>query len=819
MLITRVRHLKQALYALIVIAFVAAPFSSNYRTEAASYSMKSGYYTGTGVAGHAISGLGFQPDLVIIKSNTTASGGMFKTSAMPATNTAYLAATAHNTASQLVLNSDGFTVGTLAQLNTANALYTWTAYTGSDCSASGVFCVGSYTGNNAATRTITTGFNPGLTIVKRSTSVAAHFRTASMLTNQTEFFTTVAADTAGNYLRSFGATGFDVGITDNVSAATYHYVSFKAGSDVFTEGSYTGDGVDNRIITGTASKPELVLIKNTTSATANNRRSVMSTRQHFGDATSYTADAVVDTENTIQLLNNDGFQIGSSVAVNESGATHYWFALYGASSYAAPSGTYTMATGSYTGTGTTQNFTGLDFAPDLVLIKDDGANHAAFRTKLMNANITAYVGTGSADFAGGITSLDSDGFTIGTSGVINTSGNTYHWQAFGNAYNPITNTGSSDFAIGVYRGNAQDDRSIQQIPFQPDFVSVKRNSNSNGGFRTSLHTGDATSQYTSSGETANVIQSLDANGFSIGTNAVTNTSGSLYRWFAFKSGPSFSLGSYTGNSVDNRQITGVGFSPNLVWVKRITSSVAIQRPNTLTGDTSQSFLNTANVSDRIQAINADGFELGANVDVNGFLGGDYRYMVWGETESVLSASMVDASGSPLPSASFALSTNTVSDTCQGSLGLLGTADQKLRVLNSTTNPAWTLSIAATDGPTALWRNLGNTEQFDFNETSGDPAGCADGPDSDNKAGYFAFAPSSFGQITAKPGCNNTGITLGGTQQFAEGTTDSLTIATASGATQTGCYWDIGNILMGQFSPAYQPADSYYINMTITIVAS
>lgn len=71
----------------------------------------------------------------------------------------------------------------------------------------------------------------------------------------------------------------------------------------------------------------------------------------------------------------------------------------------------------------------------------------------MAGDTTAYFASATADFAGGITSLGSDDFSLGTSTVTNTNGNTYHWQAFGNAYTSDTSSGSADFATGVYHGN------------------------------------------------------------------------------------------------------------------------------------------------------------------------------------------------------------------------------------------------------------------------------------------------------------------------------------------------------------------------------
>ncbi len=76
--------------------------ASNYRyvawkttaaTTTPSYATQTGYYMGNGNA-KSISGLGFSPDLVIIKSDTTATATIFKTTPMPENTVAFLGSAA-----------------------------------------------------------------------------------------------------------------------------------------------------------------------------------------------------------------------------------------------------------------------------------------------------------------------------------------------------------------------------------------------------------------------------------------------------------------------------------------------------------------------------------------------------------------------------------------------------------------------------------------------------------------------------------------------------------------------------------------------------
>jgi hypothetical protein len=788
------------------------------KATAANFSMQTGQYVGSGAASRTVTGVGFQPDTVLIKSASTAGVAVFKTSAMPASNTAYMSATANNTATQLSFTADGFTLGTLANLNSVNTIYYWTAFTGSDCSASGNYCVGAYTGNGVATRTIDTGFQPSIVINKRSTAVAGHFRTASMAANRTEFFTTTTADTAGSYLRSFSASGFEVGSTqDNVNAGLYYFIAFKSGSGAVAEGTYTGNGVDNRNITGVGFQPEFVYTKNSTSATTNNRRSVMTTSEGFGDLASYVGDAIASGANLLQALQVDGFQLGSGVNTNENTATFYWFALAGTSTLPAASGTFTMDQGTYTGTGAIQSITGLSFAPDLVLIKDNGANYAVFRTKDMGGDITAHMVSATADFAGGITALTSNGFNLGISTITNTSGNTYHWQAFGNAYKADRGGGAADFAIGTHYGNGIDNSNISLLPWQPDFITLKRNSTSNAVFRTSAQAGDLSALFTASADTSNLVQNLNSTGYQVGTSANVNTAGSNYRWFAFKEGANFDVGNYTGTGVDNLSVTSPGFSPNNLWIKRNSTSVPVQRASTLTGDNTQNFSNVANFAGRVKSFSVNGFSLGTQAEVN-TNGSVYRYVAWRNPDAgSLSTDVVDGSGVPVASPNFIMNNLSYPFSCSASTGTLGTSSQKIRTTNTTSNGAWSVSIAATNGSTELWRNGGNTQQIDYNDSGGSPAGCSDGGDADVRAGQLSLEPSGA-TLTPAPGCSSTNVNLGSNQAYIQGTVDSITLLSASSGSDLDCYWDLIGVNLIQYVPAEQQIDSYDINLTITTIA-
>lgn len=136
----------------------------------ATFQMQTGYYVGTGISGKTVTGVGFQPEMVFIRRSTDTFAASFKTSAITAANTSFFDANGDNTATSVKLDADGFTIdSTGTAWNSLSDIYFWVAFRGSDCTSSGTFCVGSYTGNGTAGNAITSvGFQPDLVWVKKS---------------------------------------------------------------------------------------------------------------------------------------------------------------------------------------------------------------------------------------------------------------------------------------------------------------------------------------------------------------------------------------------------------------------------------------------------------------------------------------------------------------------------------------------------------------------------------------------------------------------------------------------------------------------------
>lgn len=178
----------------------------------------------------------------------------------------------------------------------------------------------------------------------------------------------------------------------------------------------------------------------------------------------------------------------------------------------------------------------------------------------------------------------------------------------------------------------------------------------------------------------------------------------------------------------------------------------------------------------------------------------------------LSADIVNSGGTPVASPAVGFGSAQFMFVCQTTSGTLGTSSERIRVNNTTPNGNWTLTMAATAGATAAWGTA-----YDYNDSGGSPAGCADSGDTDSRAGQLTVNPSAA-TLAPQGGCGSTGVTKGGSASFAEGSVNSITLLTASGS-QTNCYYDLTGVSLSQQIPPETAVGNYSINMTITVTAN
>jgi hypothetical protein len=281
-------------------------------------------------------------------------------------------------------------------------------------------------------------------------------------------------------------------------------------------GAYTGDGNDNRAIAGVGFQPDVVIVKSDdNSGIAEIRTSTMT-----GDNTKPMTGATALTADLIQSLNANGFTLGANNAVNRSNRAYHWVAL---KSY-----TGHMSLGTYTGNGTSKSITGLGFSPEYAMVLPAANTAAVQRMSAMTRTFTFGADTGSTT---GVTSFDSNGFSVGNSTSVNSNGATYHYIAWNEDVDEMKTTS--------YVGTGAS-HSITGAGFQPAFVIVHANDTVTGragAMRSSSLTGTASQLFTATTNETAGITALQSDGFQVGTSATVNNNGTTYDYVAFKDKP------------------------------------------------------------------------------------------------------------------------------------------------------------------------------------------------------------------------------------------------------------------------------------------
>lgn len=272
-------------------------------------------------------------------------------------------------------------------------------------------------------------------------------------------------------------------------------------------------------------------------------------------------------------------------------------------------GAIKMASGTYTGNGADGRAIAVGFQPDFVIIKDEAAREGVARTSTMAGDLTKPLGSSTTLTVNYIQSLTATGFTVGTNSRVNLTGDDYHWIAF--------KTNSQAMTVGNYTGNGAATRNITGVGFQPELVMVLGANAQRSVLRASGMS--RTYQWDDGTGVTTGVTAFGADGFTLGNSATVNTGGVAYHYIAFNDvANSIDVGSYAGNAADNRTIA-TGFQPEYALVRADDTGTArpgVHHPSSLAGDNTLEFSATAMSTNRIQALQATGFQVGTNADVN-----------------------------------------------------------------------------------------------------------------------------------------------------------------------------------------------------------
>jgi len=248
----------------------------------------------------------------------------------------------------------------------------------------------------------------------------------------------------------------------------------------------------------------------------------------------------------------------------------------------------------WTGTGSSLALTGLGFQPDFSWVKQRSGTENHFlqdavrgSTAVIQSDTTAAEQTAS----NGMTSFDSDGFTVGTDSGWNGSASTYaswNWKAgtttglSGGTITPSSysyNT-TSKLSILKYSGTGSNATIAHMLGVKPTAIIIKRldttyawavynKSLTSAVYHLELNNTDAeasAADFWNSTEPTSTV-------FSIGTGSAVNNSSGTYIAYVFSDVSGYSkMGGYTGNGNADGAMVYTGFRPAYVLVKK-TSAV------------------------------------------------------------------------------------------------------------------------------------------------------------------------------------------------------------------------------------------------------
>ena len=248
----------------------------------------------------------------------------------------------------------------------------------------------------------------------------------------------------------------------------------------------------------------------------------------------------------------------------------------------------------YTGNGSTQSITGVGYQPDWVWVKGRSVatgGNLSDSVRGVNKQLQTASTAAEETLTTCVTAFDSDGFSLGSNGNVNTNSGTFvawNWLAGGsassNSNGSITSSVSANttagFSIVSYTGTGSVATVGHGLGVAPKFIIVKTRSLSGEAWPVDsraasgilyLNETSAEGSYGDSSPFPSTAPTTTV--FSIGTPNNTNGSGATYIAYCFADVKGYSkFGIYIGNNNASGPFIYTGFRPAWVLVKRANGS-------------------------------------------------------------------------------------------------------------------------------------------------------------------------------------------------------------------------------------------------------
>jgi len=324
-------------------------------------------YTGNGNVGHAITGVGFQPDFVWLKERSSTSNHQLGDAVRGATkyiqsNVTDADGTDSNRFSSF--NSDGFTQGANNGVNESGQTYASWNWKGNgagstnndgnrtstvSASTTSGFSIVRYQGNNSNNQTIGHGLGvaPKMIIIKDLTTAFDWIVYNKTITAAKHLHLNTTAEAVSDNGMFNGveptASVFNIHANNDVNKANDYFIAYCFAEKVGYSkiGSYTGNGNADGPFVYTGFKPAFILSKRTDAAAGwvlfDNKRLGYNGGNYWLDPQANNADATDATGMFDQLAN--GFKIRSSFGSRNSDGGTYIYMAFAANPLVANSGT------------------------------------------------------------------------------------------------------------------------------------------------------------------------------------------------------------------------------------------------------------------------------------------------------------------------------------------------------------------------------------------------------------------------------------------------------------------------------------------------
>ena len=246
----------------------------------------------------------------------------------------------------------------------------------------------------------------------------------------------------------------------------------------------------------------------------------------------------------------------------------------------------------YTGTGSEQTVSGVNFSPGLTWLKSrSNGQPNVLSDSVRGGNKQLYSADTQAETTYGqyLKSFNSDGFVLGTDSGINQSSQTFvswNWKAGGSASNntdgnktiSLSVNTTAGFSVGTYAGTGQDSTIGHGLGAVPDWLMIKNRSSGSRKWQL-WHNGlTGTNKYLAIDRSDAELTDSASWDNTAHSNTVWNTYGSgeanqngenfvCYAWTSIQGFSKF--GSYTGNANADGPFIYTGFKPAWIMTKQI----------------------------------------------------------------------------------------------------------------------------------------------------------------------------------------------------------------------------------------------------------